>query len=73
MTNTNQKIIIHARGVDPDDAITYVRAVMRSGKMSGDGDSYCYVTTFPGIVVSTDKPRAGTNTYTFYVLPRGAS
>ena len=66
----NQKVIIHARGVGLDDAVDAVRKVMRDGRISSDGESYCYVTTFPGLVVSTDKPRQGTNTYTFYVLPR---
>lgn len=64
---TRQKIIIHAFDVDLDDAVTHVRAVMRMGKISADGKSYCYVTTYPGIVVSTDKPRRGTSTYVFYV------
>lgn len=65
---TRQKIIIHAYdGVDLDDAMDYVRLVIRMGKMSGDGDSYCYCTTYPGIVVSTSAPRTGTSTYTFHV------
>lgn len=63
-----QKVIIHCRdGLDPEDAVTYVRLVMREGKISADGQSYCYLTTFPEIFVATRAPREGTSTYTFHV------
>ena len=64
------KIIIHVRdGVDRQKAVQHVGLVMGSGGLiSADGQSYCYHTEFKdGIAVSTDKPRQGSATYTFYV------
>lgn len=63
------KIIIHVRdGVDRQKAVAHVGLVMWSGLISADGQSYCYHTEFKdGIAVSTDKPRQGSATYTFYV------
>ena len=60
------KIIVHVRDMDEKHAMNYVQRVMDEGKISGDGKSYCYHTSFgDNTHVSTREPRG--TTYTFYV------
>lgn len=62
------KIIIHCwNGIDHQEALGKVLAVVEQGKISGDGKSYCYVTKWGDRIVATREPRKGTKTYTFYV------
>jgi hypothetical protein len=64
------RFIVNVRdGVPLNEAADYVAEVIRKGKISGNGQSYCYAVRFSsGVVVSTDKPRKGSNTHVFYVL-----
>lgn len=54
------EIIIHkADDITDYDALLHVQAVIRGGRVSKDGKSYCYVTTFhDGIIVYADKKKA---------------
>lgn len=66
------KVIIHFDDVDIDEAIEYVRAVIEQGKISADGESYAYATTFRGmdkVCVTTNKPNEnGTVRFNVYKL-----
>ena len=49
-----------------------VAGVIKMGKISADGESYCYASSVRKldhsyVVVTTDKPRKGSRTYVFYV------
>lgn len=51
------KLIIENRTDMPDiEALWYVTEVMREGRISNDGEQYCYATTFNNrsVVVWTD-------------------
>lgn len=43
--------------IDDLTAIHYVNEVIRQGKISGNGKSYCYLTLFGSIVVETRQYR----------------
>ena len=54
-------IIIHKKDetMSDYDALLYVQSVIRDGRISGDGKSYCYVTEFTdGVYVYADKKKA---------------
>ena len=53
-------IIIHKEDDISDyDALLHVQTVIRGGKVSRNGECYCYVTTFTdGIQVFADKKKA---------------
>lgn len=62
------KIIIrNYTDLEDYEAISYIRAVISEGKISDNGNHYCYLTTFKsGYCVSTDRRKDG-NTHTFYI------
>lgn len=53
-------IIINKReGVTDEEALYYVSHVVRQGKISDNGNCYCYVTKFyDGVVVLAEKKKA---------------
>lgn len=54
-------IIIHKKDetMSDYDALLHVQSVIRGGRISGDGKSYCYVTKFTdGVYVYADKKKA---------------
>lgn len=55
------RIIISIRINEPEaKALQYVQKVMNMGKISGNNDTYCYITTFnDGTVVSSRKTKTG--------------
>lgn len=65
------KIIIHVDDdLDVESAIEYVTAVVNQGKISANGESYSYGTTFHGmedVYVTTNKPN-GNGTIRFNVM-----
>lgn len=44
-------------GIDDLTAISLVKKVIEQGKISDDGNSYCYLTLFDNIVVETRQYR----------------
>jgi hypothetical protein len=65
------KIIVRVdEGVTDEDATVAVAEVVRKGKISAEGKSYCYGSLFGGLglVVSTRGTRPN-GTTTFYVYP----
>ena len=51
-------------GIPELQAISAILEVIKMGRVSGDNDTYCYVTTFKhGIVVFAGKTRAGHDTF----------
>ena len=57
----NGKIIINIQDDDISqlDALEYIKAVMSLGRVSGDGESYCYCSKFTdGTVVLADKKKS---------------
>ena len=68
------KLIIRneAEGLSDIDALQYVAAVMRQGRVSNNGKQYCYLSVYgcaddptKQIVVATDK-RLISDTFTIY-------
>ena len=55
-----ERIIINIEdGIPQTEALSYVWNVIRNGRISKNGESYCYVTTFQnGTVVIADKKKA---------------
>jgi hypothetical protein len=53
-------IIIHKQeDISDYDALLHVQTVIRDGRISKDGKSYCYVTTFhDGFIVYADKKKS---------------
>ncbi len=51
--------------VSDEQAISLVSSVINLGKISADGEKYCYVTVFDdGITVLAERTRAGNETFT---------
>ena len=58
------KIIIDNRSSKPDDDILLaVRAVVLEGRVSGNKDKYCYVTTFRGGFAITARRNKASDTF----------
>ena len=61
--NERRMNITIADAVADIDAIFAVRIVVLNGRISGDGDTYCYVTSFgDGLTVLADRTRKGNDT-----------
>ncbi|WP_241473792.1 hypothetical protein [Mycolicibacterium neoaurum] len=67
-----RRIIINIESDVSDwEALLKVARVVEAGKISANGGSYCYATTFNRLVITTDKPNSN-GTIRFNVLPREA-
>jgi len=67
MSQTGRIIINICDGISDEDALEWVAKIVEEGKISADGESYCYATTLRmGTVVFTNKPRES-GTHVFYV------
>ena len=63
-----RRIIINIRDLPDQHALERVLAIVKEGKISGNGKSYCYHSRFKDNVhVSTREPRKNSTTTTFYV------
>lgn len=60
------RIIIQNNSTQPDFvAVKYVGNVMMDGRVSKNGDCYCYITTFPTInlLVAADLTKTGNDKF----------
>ena len=57
--NTSKIIINIQDDISQMDALEYVKSVMSLGRVSGDGNSYCYCSKFyDGTLVLADKKKS---------------
>jgi hypothetical protein len=62
------RIIINIEdGISDLEAVGRVQQVIEQGKISNDGQSYCYGTSWSDLVVFTRDPRKGSDTQVFRV------
>lgn len=62
------RLIINYEDVSIEDAIFYVQAVIRNGKLSKNNTQYCYATVFTNVAVYADVTKTGS--YKFRVYKR---
>ena len=63
-------------GIADDDALAMVLRVVVTGRISGNGTTYCYHTVYESsdgtqVDVCSDRTRAGNDTFNLYVKERG--
>jgi hypothetical protein len=64
------KAIVHYYEVSLDEALAHVRLVVEEGRVSRNGEQFCYVTHFSdGVLVFADQTRTGTDTFTVQPAP----
>ena len=61
------RVIINIEGVDEAITVRRVSRVMEGGKISGDNDHYCYVSTFSDGITVYCPVQYGTDTIMFKV------